>query len=86
LQRAFLAEFFMDPSLEWASDLKAIVHLAMSEADRHGLAAMDALHIAAAIRLRAEEFITTERVGKAIHRVTGVTVVHINETSEAALE
>ena len=37
LQRAYLNEIFMEPALEWASDLNAIVHLSLSEAERHGL-------------------------------------------------
>jgi predicted nucleic acid-binding protein len=52
LQRAFLNEYFMDPTLEWASDLNGLVNLAISESERHGLAAMDALHAAAALFAR----------------------------------
>jgi hypothetical protein len=36
MQRAFLAEFVLDPDVQWATDVNAIVNLAVSEADRHG--------------------------------------------------
>jgi len=78
LQRAFLNEYFMDPALEWASDLNGLVNLAVSESERHGLAAMDALHAAAALLLGAVEFVTTEKPGKPIYRVDGFQVVPIS--------
>lgn len=43
-------------------------------ARRYGLAALDALHIAAAIRQGAKEFITTESETKPLHRVTEIRV------------
>jgi predicted nucleic acid-binding protein len=78
LQRAFLNEFFMDPSLEWARDLNGLVNLAISESERHGLAAMDALHLAAALLLGADELVTTEKPGKPIYRMSAFRVVHIS--------
>lgn len=53
------------------------VELAEREAARHGLSALDALHVAAAILLEAEEFVTTEGSNKPLHRVTGMKVVSI---------
>jgi hypothetical protein len=53
------------------------VNLAISESERHGLAAMDALRAAAALLLGADEFVTTEKPGKPIYRVDGLHVVHI---------
>ncbi len=44
---------------------------------KYGLAAMDALHIAAAISVGAEEFITTEKPTKPMYRVTGLKVVSL---------
>ena len=41
---------------------------------RYGLAAVDALHVAAAIRLGAEEFITSESPGKPLFRVKELAV------------
>lgn len=43
-------------------------------AKRYGLAAVDALHVAAAIRLGVDEFITSELPGKPLFRVTELTV------------
>jgi hypothetical protein len=47
-------------------------------AKKHGLAAVDALHLASAIRQKAEEFITTELPGKPVFRVAGVKVVSLH--------
>jgi len=44
---------------------------------QHGIAALDALHVAAAIRQGATEFITAEKPGKPIFRVRGITVKSI---------
>ena len=46
-------------------------------ARQYGLAAVDALHLAAAIRQGAKEFITTEKPGKPMFRVRGITVKSI---------
>jgi hypothetical protein len=56
-----------------------LVNLAISESDRHGLAAMDALHVAAAVLLAADEFVTTEKPGKAIYRMDAFRVLHISD-------
>jgi predicted nucleic acid-binding protein len=47
--------------VDWAELDRSLVQSAMSLAERYGLAAVDALHVAAAIALGAEELITTER-------------------------
>jgi hypothetical protein len=46
-------------------------------ARQHGLAAVDALHLAAAIRQGVEEFITAEKPGKPMFRVRGISVKSI---------
>ncbi len=51
---------------------------AMELARRHGIAAMDALHLAAAIRLGAEEFFTAEKPGKPMFRARGIKVKSIH--------
>ena len=61
----------------WADPGEALVSLAEREAARSGLSALDALHIAAALMLAANEFVTTEGIRKPIHRTTGVRVVAI---------
>jgi predicted nucleic acid-binding protein len=48
-------------------------------ASRYGLAAMDALHVAAAIRHDVEEFITTELPGKPLFRVKELRVVSLHQ-------
>jgi predicted nucleic acid-binding protein len=53
---------------------QALVAQALEEAQQAGLAAMDALHVAAAIAGDAVEFITVERPGKPLFRVEGLTV------------
>jgi len=47
-------------------------------ARQHGLAAMDALHLAAAIRQGADEFVTAEKPGKPMFRVRGIAVKSIH--------
>ena len=58
-------------SAEWGRDALAL-------AKKHGLAAMDALHLASAIRQRADEFITSELPGKPMFRVGGIKVVSLH--------
>ncbi|MBD2450694.1 PIN domain-containing protein [Nostoc sp. FACHB-152] len=72
----FYEEFFGDVTY-WANDLIYIVQEAYQIASQYGLAAMDALHVAAAMSVSAEELITTEKRTKPMHRVTGITVVSI---------
>ncbi len=59
----------------WAGPVAPIIDIAEHEAARHGLNALDALHVAAAIHLGADELVTTEGLRKPIHRVTSVKVV-----------
>jgi predicted nucleic acid-binding protein len=47
-------------------------------ARQYGLAAVDALHLAAAIRQGADEFITAEKPGKPMFRVRGIAVKSIH--------
>lgn len=54
----------------------------ISEAERlaskYGLHAIDALHVTAALKAGAQEFITTERTTKPLHRVTELRVLHLD--------
>ncbi|WP_202895624.1 hypothetical protein [Iningainema tapete] len=45
----------------------------------YGLASMDALHVAAAIRLKADKLITTEKPTKPMYRVTQIQIFSIME-------
>ena len=58
-------------------DTAAISQLAREEAERCGLGAIDALHIAAASLAKAQEFITGEKPGKSIYRASLVRVVYL---------
>ena len=54
--------------------LNRIEKLARTEAARCGLSALDALHVAAASLLKADEFITTEKPDKPMYRTSLVKV------------
>jgi predicted nucleic acid-binding protein len=69
----FYEQFF--GRAEFVTDLTAIFNLAENEMARSGVGSMDSLHIAAAHLLKADEFITTERQTKSIHRSSLVKVV-----------
>jgi predicted nucleic acid-binding protein len=72
----FYEEFFSDV-IYWANDLEKIVQDAYNIGCEHGLAAMDALHIAAALSIGAEEFVTTEKPTKPMFRVTNIQIFSI---------
>jgi predicted nucleic acid-binding protein len=61
----------------WANPIDELVGRAEQEAAQHGLSALDALHVAAALMLGADELVTTEGPRKPIHRATSVRVVAI---------
>ena len=75
-EAAFYSTFF-DAVTHWAEPLETIVRDAFNEACGRGLAAVDALHVASAASLSAEELVTTERSEKPIHRTHLVRVVSI---------
>ncbi len=72
----FYEEFFSDVKY-WANDLAQIVQDADQISSQYGLAAMDALHVAAALSVGAEELVTTEKRTKPMHRVTSINVVSL---------
>jgi predicted nucleic acid-binding protein len=59
----------------WATDLEAIMAAAYREVAEFGLGAMDALHIAAAVAVGSEEFITNEKPEKSIHRTPSIRII-----------
>ena len=59
---------------EFVEVSQALVSAAFEEARQAGLAAMDALHVAAAKRASVDEFITVERPTRPVFRVAGLTV------------
>jgi predicted nucleic acid-binding protein len=70
-------ETFFSAVTYWASDLERIVQDAYLIACQYGLAAVDALHVAAALSVGAEELVTTEKSTKPMHRVTSIRVISI---------
>ncbi|BDA73418.1 hypothetical protein CAL7716_075840 [Calothrix sp. PCC 7716] len=74
----FYEEFFNDVTY-WANDLNSIIQHAYQIGSQFGLAAMDALHVAAALSVGASELITTEKRTKPMHRVTNINVISLFE-------
>jgi hypothetical protein len=58
-------------------DMRAIFRVAFREASTSAVSGVDALHVAAAYLLKADEFITTEKPGKAIYTNGLVHVLHL---------
>ena len=75
MERSFYDRYFKNAV--WFREVDKIEALAQTEAAKAGLGAMDALHLAAAHLSRADEFITTEKPNKAIHRSSLVKVVYL---------
>jgi predicted nucleic acid-binding protein len=72
-EQEFYNVFFAAVS-DWANDLDVIVEMAKNVASTYGVAAMDALHIAAALTIGTEEFVTTEKPSKPMFRVQEIHV------------
>lgn len=70
-------ETFFSAVIHWANDLEQITQDAYYIACTYGLAAMDALHVAAALQIKADELITTEKSTKPMHRVTEIQIISI---------
>jgi predicted nucleic acid-binding protein len=59
----------------------ALLSYALAEACDTGIQGLDAIHIACAVFAGAEEFITSEKHAKPIHRTQKVKVISIHEPS-----
>ncbi|AFZ47910.1 hypothetical protein Cyast_1957 [Cyanobacterium stanieri PCC 7202] len=77
IEKANFYNAFFDMCNVWANDLNTIVKLAEDLAISYGLNALDALQIASAISVNADEFITTEKPTKPLHRVTDINVISL---------
>jgi predicted nucleic acid-binding protein len=77
----FYREFF-DKARIWINDLTEMVRIAMEQSERHGIAAMDALHVAAAYLGEADVLYTLEGKQKPIHRTTLVRVEFLDPGEE----
>ncbi|MBD2438916.1 PIN domain-containing protein [Nostoc sp. FACHB-110] len=71
-------EAFFDEVSYWANDINSIIEIAYEESSKFGVGAMDALHIASAISVKATEFITNEKPEKSIHRTQSIKMISIH--------
>jgi predicted nucleic acid-binding protein len=69
----FLEEFF-SRIVAWEKATEELLTDALREASQIPLNAVDAIHVAAARRLKAEEFVTGEKPGKPLHQIKGIKV------------
>jgi predicted nucleic acid-binding protein len=77
IQEIQFYEAFFDSVHFWADDVENLVQDSYQISCQYGLAALDALHVAAALSIGAEELITTERRTKPMHRVSEIRVISI---------
>lgn len=66
---------FYDTVLDWAEHLKwstDTLYRAYDLAEKHGIAAMDAIHVATALDASVDEFVTAEKPTKPMFRVTAL--------------
>ncbi len=73
-QEVLLYERFFSRAVQIVPPSVSLLRQAYTEVSAFGLAALDALHIAAAKCSGSEEFITTERATKPLFRVTGIII------------
>lgn len=74
----FYKEFFKVVSY-WAEPSEALTNQALILAEKYGLGGMDALHVAAAISVGADELVTGEGPTTSLHRVTEIQVITIRD-------
>lgn len=72
-ERLFYSTFF-EAVRFWAPTDETLVQDALEVAIQNGLSALDALHVASALAVGADELITSEKPSKPIHRVRGIAV------------
>lgn len=70
-------ETFFAAVAHWARDIDSVIEKSEQIASTYGLAAMDAIHVAAALQVEATQLITTEKLTKPIHRVTEIQIVAV---------
>jgi predicted nucleic acid-binding protein len=76
-EAAYYEEFFKNVT-HWAPIDADLVQRAYDEAVNVGLSALDALHVASAVAVGAEELVTTEKASKPLHRTKLVRVMTIH--------
>jgi predicted nucleic acid-binding protein len=76
LEQEFYESFFEGVAY-WMSDLETLTQSAYELACTYGLSGFDALNVAAAILLKVDEFITTEKPTKPMYRVPNIKFVAV---------
>jgi predicted nucleic acid-binding protein len=76
----FLEEYFSRVAA-WAEASERLIEAALREAGKVPLTAVDAIHVAAARQLGADELITGEKPGKPLHKVKGLKVVFMSQVA-----
>ena len=71
---------FFEAVKHWAEDLEKVIEESYNISCQYGLSAMNSMHVAAALSVEAEEFITTEKVSNPIYRVTELEVISLFES------
>ncbi|MDP8238597.1 MAG: hypothetical protein P9X24_05875 [Candidatus Hatepunaea meridiana] len=72
----FYNEFFKNTRI-WAIPTIELLERAYDEAVMSGLSAIDAIHIVSAVSIGTDEFVTSEKISKPIHRTELISVVSI---------
>ena len=80
IERAFYEDHFEQALASQPLDQR-LGNDAQNLAQKYGLAAVDALHISAALRSGAEEFYTSEKPGKPMFRVKELKVISLHSLS-----
>ena len=62
---------------DWVRDCNLITEQGFEIAVKYGMAALDAMHIAAALHAGAQEFVTAERPTSPFNRVEGIRIINI---------
>lgn len=68
---------FFDSVVYWATDFERMIQNAYQEASVSGLGTLDALHVAAAVSVGAEEFITNEKPQQSIYRTQSIRIISV---------
>ena len=70
-------EIFFNSVHTWANSSEQLLEDAYAHACDYGLSAIDALHVAAAISVNADELVTTKKPDKPIHKTQKIKITSI---------
>jgi hypothetical protein len=80
IEAEFYQEYFNEVTY-WSRDLNKMFEIAYQESLTYGVSGMDALHIAAALLVDADVFITNEKISSSIFRTRSISVISIRPPS-----